>query len=134
LQASWKLIGDPWRPEVEWDSHHIGSAMLEMVRNAQQAADPAIVEIEIAGFERNGVEWVRIVCQDTGPGIPADLKETIFKDFFSRKSQEHAGTGLGLWYVRRVADAHGGSVEETGAPGAGARFVIELPRRVSGTK
>jgi signal transduction histidine kinase len=108
--------------------------MLELVRNSQQAADPAIVEIEIASFGRNDVEWVRIVCRDTGPGIPKGLKETIFKDFFSRKSQEHGGTGLGLWYVRRVADAHGGSVGETGAPDAGARFVIELPRWVSNPK
>ena len=134
LQASWKLIGDQRPLEVEWDSHHIGSAMLELVRNSQQASDPAIVKIEIASFERNGIDWVRIVCRDRGPGILADLKETIFKDFFSRKSQEHAGTGLGLWYVRRVADAHGGSVQETGTPGAGARFVIELPRRVSNPK
>ena len=108
--------------------------MLELVLNSQQAADPAIVEIEIAGFERDGVEWVRIVCQDRGPGIPAKFKPMIFEDFFSRKSREHAGTGLGLWYVRRVADAHGGSVEEIGLPGAGARFVIELPRRVSSPK
>jgi len=96
LQASWQLIGDPGPLEVEWDAHHIGSAMLELVRNSQQAADPAIVEIEIAGFERNGVKWVRIVCQDRGPGVPAEFKETIFKDFFFAEVTGALRDGVGL--------------------------------------
>jgi len=96
LRASWELIGDPGPLEVEWDAHHIGSAMLELVRNSQQAADPAVVEIEIAGLERNGVEWIRIVCQDRGPGVPTELKEMIFKDFFLEEITGAHRDGVGL--------------------------------------
>jgi two-component system sensor histidine kinase HydH len=52
--------------------------------------------------------------------------EQAFDDFYTTKAE---GSGLGLSLVRRVADAHGGSVEIASEPGRGTRVVIRLPDR-----
>lgn len=73
---------------------------------------------------------VEIRVQDRGPGIPKDEQRYIFEPFFrgSRAvgDQIH-GTGLGLSLVKRIVEAHGGSVEVHSAPGQGTEFVIRVP-------
>ncbi|MBE2253680.1 MAG: PAS domain-containing protein [Myxococcus sp.] len=69
------------------------------------------------------------VC-DTGPGIPPHLAARVFEPFFTTKSAGK-GTGLGLATVKRVAEAHGGSVDLVSAPGGGARFTVWLPAYAS---
>jgi signal transduction histidine kinase len=67
-----------------------------------------------------------IAIEDTGPGVPEKIRETIFETFFSTKGQ--GGTGLGLGVVRNVMRRFGGSVKiEPGKHGTGARFVMRLP-------
>ena len=66
--------------------------------------------------------------EDDGPGVPAELRERIFDRFVRARGDAGGGTGLGLAIVRAVAESHGGTVRvESGADGAGARFVVELP-------
>jgi len=69
---------------------------------------------------------IRLVVEDNGPGIPADLRERIFEPFFSTKPAGE-GTGLGLPLCRTIVQDHGGELRVEGAPGEGARFVVELP-------
>jgi two-component system, NtrC family, sensor histidine kinase HydH len=61
---------------------------------------------------------------DTGPGVPAEMREQIFNPFFTTKK---TGVGLGLAIVSKIVDSHGGSVKLTSAPGEGARFRVTLP-------
>ena len=67
---------------------------------------------------------VMVEIEDTGPGVPADLKEQIFNPFFTTKK---TGVGLGLAIVTKIVDAHGGSVRVTSQPGRGACFQICFP-------
>ncbi|MBW4023858.1 MAG: HAMP domain-containing histidine kinase [Proteobacteria bacterium] len=69
---------------------------------------------------------LRIVISDTGGGIAPDLKARLFEPFATGRPE---GTGLGLAIAREMVEAHGGrlSLGESGTPGAGAIFVIELP-------
>lgn len=69
---------------------------------------------------------VAVEVSDTGPGIPPHLAAQVFEPFFTTKPAGK-GTGLGLATVKRVAEAHGGSVELVSAPGAGARFIVSFP-------
>jgi signal transduction histidine kinase len=69
-------------------------------------------------------EWVEISVSDTGGGIPQEILDEVFNPFFTTKE---AGTGLGLTLVRRIARAHGGSVEVDNQPGKGVTFRIWLP-------
>jgi signal transduction histidine kinase len=76
---------------------------------------PAAVEIRVA---------------DRGPGIPAEEREYIFDPFFRGqrplKDQIH-GTGLGLNLVKRIIEAHGGTVAVRDKSGPGAEFIVRLP-------
>ena len=67
----------------------------------------------------------QLVYTDNGVGVPDELKEQIFEPFITTNDQ---GTGLGLPIARRLLRQLRGTIRETGLPGQGARFVIELPR------
>ncbi len=62
---------------------------------------------------------------DDGPGIAPEQRMKVFDPFFTTKSK---GTGLGLAIAKRVVEAHGGQITVGDAPGAGAAFIITLPR------
>ena len=60
---------------------------------------------------------------DNGPGITAEAQDSIWDPFFTTKTR---GTGLGLAVVRRIVEAHGGSVQVCSRPGEGACFEVHL--------
>ena len=67
-----------------------------------------------------------LTVADTGPGVPAELREVIFE--LLRGTNPH-GMGLGLWLSRSIVERHGGRLQLLeGAAGQGACFEVELPR------
>jgi signal transduction histidine kinase len=110
------------RAWVEADDDRIRSALLNLLKNAEQAAGPeGTIRAEVDADER----WVTFSVEDSGPGVPVDKRETIFEPFFTTKQR---GTGLGLALVRKTAREHGGAAELTKGKLGGARFTIRLPR------
>jgi two-component system OmpR family sensor kinase len=75
----------------------------------------------------NGDGTVRLVVEDDGPGIPAELQEKIFERFVRGEGDRGGSFGLGLSIVRAVATSHGGTVRLESPPAGGTRFVVELP-------
>jgi two-component system sensor histidine kinase PhoQ len=73
-----------------------------------------------------------LTITDNGPGIPATERNNIFERFYRiyRPEDGHSvkGHGLGLTFVRQVANAHGGSVTVDDAVGGGARFTVQVGR------
>jgi signal transduction histidine kinase len=63
--------------------------------------------------------------RDTGSGIPAEQLATIFEPLYTTKSE---GTGLGLYIVQEIVQAHGGEVTVESLPGQGTLFTLTLPR------
>jgi signal transduction histidine kinase len=61
---------------------------------------------------------------DTGPGIPADLRERIFYPFFTTKQR---GSGVGLALAQKIVAGHGGRLELESESGAGATFRVRIP-------
>jgi signal transduction histidine kinase len=67
---------------------------------------------------------VEITFQDSGPGIPPELREQIFNPFFTTKKE---GVGLGLSLVSKIVDDHRGWIRISSEPGKGACFRVFLP-------
>lgn len=65
---------------------------------------------------------------DNGPGIPAEKQGLIFERFERATSSTHvSGLGLGLFIVKRIVEAHGGTIRVESKPGEGTSFLIGLP-------
>jgi PAS domain S-box-containing protein len=87
-----------------------------------------------AGLEAGpGAEWVEVRVQDTGVGMPEDVRRRIFEPFFSTKGGR--GTGLGLSIVYSTMERHGGHVAVSSVPGQGTtvtlRFQLAQPTPAS---
>jgi signal transduction histidine kinase len=104
------------------DPHQIKQAALNLVRNAMQAM-PAGGRLAIA-TEVLADGSVAMHVDDTGPGIPEELRCQIFEPFFTSKPE---GTGLGLPLAAHIVRDHGGELDFGGAPEGGTRFTIKLP-------
>jgi len=72
-------------------------------------------------------EMARLEVQDSGPGIPEEMRVKIFDPYVRAAQSGIPGLGLGLATVRRLAEAHGGSAGVESRPGHGSLFWVELP-------
>jgi signal transduction histidine kinase len=70
---------------------------------------------------------LRVSIRDNGPGIPTDKLDAVFQPFYSTKLNR-GGTGLGLSISSDLVRRHGGELKAVSEPGAGACFVVEMPR------
>ena len=71
-------------------------------------------------------ERVRLVVEDTGEGMPAEVLRRCFDPFFTTK-QVGQGSGMGLAVTHGIVASLGGTIEAESEPGRGSRFVIRLP-------
>jgi len=72
-------------------------------------------------------EWAEIAIEDTGAGIPEEIRQRIFDPFFTTK-EVGKGTGQGLSIAHNViVEKHGGSIDVASEPGKGTTFTIRLP-------
>ncbi len=69
---------------------------------------------------------VQIAIQDTGPGIPAEVRRHLFDPYYSGR-EAGRGLGLGLSKCWRIVELHGGQMEVTSSEGVGTTFTINLP-------
>ncbi len=110
------------------DPDRLRQVLVNLAINAhhalRQTTGKRRLSVRAQGDAQGGV--VRLVVEDNGPGIPADLRERIFEPFFSTKPAGE-GTGLGLPLCRNIVQDHGGELRVEGASGEGTRFVVELP-------
>jgi len=105
------------------DAEQIKQVLLNLAMNAFEAMDYA-GELSIAAEldAHNTACLIRVA--DTGPGVPAEGRELLFKPFFTER---RGGTGLGLSVVKRIVHEHGGQVGLISPPGEGAVFLVTLP-------
>lgn len=107
--------------EVWCDADRLKQALINLIQNSVQAIENE-GEIELGATEGNygTTLWV----EDDGEGIDPDEEYKLFDLFFTTKA---SGTGLGLPIVRKVVDAHEGSIDVQSEPGEGTRFTLHLP-------
>lgn len=136
-RVSYKRDFDPSLPEIIGDQDHMHEALLNLVRNASEAAiaasDNACVVLETAfetgfaiaalGKQKRLGRAIRITVRDNGPGIASEHRQTLFQPFSSTKS---GGRGLGLSIVSEIVKAHRGRIQLHSVSGD-TRFSVYLP-------
>jgi signal transduction histidine kinase len=117
------ILGDPNALE-----HAIGNLIGNAVKYGAKGG--GWIGIVAKPVEERGRTWVEIRVADHGQGIPASEQAHLFDPFFrgrcAQQDQVH-GTGLGLSLVKKIVEAHGGSVRVKSEPGKGAEFILRLP-------
>jgi two-component system sensor histidine kinase FlrB len=101
------------------------SAVLNLATNALQASSGEL-NLELLA-RRTAPGRAQIVVSDSGPGVPAAIRERIFEPFFTTRAR---GNGIGLAIVKSVIEAHGGNISLADS-NRGATFVIDLPAEES---
>lgn len=115
---------DPLLPPVHADEGQLWQAVLNIIRNALEAMPRGGV-LTLRTF-RSGQEAV-LQITDTGHGMTEEQRRSIFKPFFTTKT-ETGGTGLGLPLTQQIVAEHGGRIECDSAAGQGATFTLRLPQ------
>jgi PAS domain S-box-containing protein len=112
------------------DGDRVHQIIDNLVSNAIKYTDGGTITVGLDDVKEAGD--IRITVSDEGRGIPPRERESLFTAFYrARSANESAvpGLGLGLYIVRELVRAHDGSIAIDEAPGGGARFIVELPRR-----
>ena len=109
------MVADPRR--LEQMVHNLVSNARKYGRppytlRVRAAADPAYVCIDVS---------------DRGPGVPEPFRDQLFDEYTRAEGTTAEGVGLGLYVVRVLAEAQGGSVDHAAGPDGGAVFTITLP-------
>jgi len=112
-------------PTVQVDRSLVRQMLLNLARNAQQAM-PAGGLLELQ--TRLGDGRVQLAIIDNGAGMDEATRAKLFHAIFSTKT---AGSGLGLSTVRKIVEAHHGTISCDSEPGRGTRFLISFPPRPS---
>ncbi len=111
----------PGLPEVWADPDRVDQILANLLENALRHGDGTVqLAVRPGGDDR-----VAVTISDDGPGIDEEHHKVIFTRFWHSRPQ--GGTGLGLYIVRGLVEAHGGEITVGRAPSGGAQFRFTLP-------
>ncbi len=114
------------------DSERIGQVVRNFLSNAfkfsPQGGQVVLRVAPAVDLQEQG-DWLELIVQDQGPGIPEAELEQVFEKFVqsSTNKKGNGGTGLGLAICREIAHAHGGKVRAQNHRDGGAKFFLYLP-------
>lgn len=112
--------GPPIRLHV--DKELLFRAISNLVENAVQfTQEDGLIKVTTQSNDGRAT----IIVEDNGPGVPASMRDKIFRPFFTNRD---GGTGLGLANVRKIVELHGGELDLQETPLGGAAFSITLPQ------
>lgn len=109
------------------DQMMLGKALRHLLKNAiSYTPDNGAITIRVA----QSAQWITVEIEDTGIGIEAEDLPLIFERFYKAnkaRTSGNAGTGLGLSIVKKIVDAHHGTIEVNSVLGQGSIFKLSLP-------
>jgi signal transduction histidine kinase len=109
-----------------WDRLRVSQIVTNLLSNAVKYGGGQPVDVEFGLRDGRAILAVR----DRGIGIDASDQSQIFERFERAvSSRNYGGLGLGLYIVKRLVEAHGGTIHVESTPGAGSTFTVELPQR-----
>lgn len=112
---------------IDGDRAKLGQVFLNLLTNAVQACQPPDPERHSVAVRTRDLDGgIEIEIEDSGPGMPEELGDTVFAPFVTTKEGTD-GTGLGLYISRRIVQEHGGALDFRPRPGGGTIFRVALP-------
>ena len=121
---------DPHLPPARMDRGQIGQVLVNLLANALHAATRGTAAPAVRVETRAETDTVLVAVEDSGPGVPADIRPRIFDPFFTTDGGN--GGGLGLSISAQIALAHSGSLVLLDGALGGARFELRLPAAPAG--
>ena len=119
--------GEGQGPVVMIDEASMRSSLINLLLNSIQAMrDGGDLKVSTS----RAADSIRLEISDTGVGMTEDQLKNVFEPFYTTKSQ---GLGLGMYYVQKVIQLHGGSIELQSRAGEGTCAKIKLPSEVMDT-
>jgi nitrogen-specific signal transduction histidine kinase len=121
----------PSLPEIPADPQLCEQVFVNLITNGMQAmlaqedSSEKTLRLSIGPESSHGESGVGVIVEDTGPGVPPELREQIFNPFFTSKKD---GVGLGLSIVAKIVDDHRGSIRLENNTPHGARFHVFFPQ------
>ncbi|ELS51886.1 putative Two-component sensor [Streptomyces viridochromogenes Tue57] len=114
-------------PDLWADPDKIDQVLSNLIENAVRHGDGTVtIDVTATASPREGEDTgTSVTVSDEGPGIPEESMDRVFTRFW--RGSKRGGTGLGLYIVKGIVEAHGGAIEVGRAPGGGARFRFTLP-------
>lgn len=111
-------------PHIKADPEKLCGAFSNLIKNASEAMKgKGKLRIASSKLQVEEKDFIRIVFEDNGPGIPKENLEKIFDPFFTTKTK---GTGLGLAICQQIIEVHKGEIKVASEVGKGTTFVIKL--------
>jgi signal transduction histidine kinase len=120
------IIEEPAIPTLRSDEVLLAQILRNLLTNALKFTEAGSVRLSV----RAAGDDVEFVVADTGAGIPPELHERIFEEFYQVPGSipvSGKGTGLGLPYARRLAGLLGGAMRVESTVGEGSTFTVRLP-------
>jgi signal transduction histidine kinase len=111
-------------PETWLDADKVDQILANLIENAvRHGAGTVTTVVEPATLA--GAPGVAVAVRDQGPGIAPELAQRVFGRFW--RAKRRGGAGLGLFIVKGLVEAHGGTITVQQAPGGGAEFRFTMP-------
>ncbi|BBH65618.1 sensor histidine kinase [Actinoplanes sp. OR16] len=120
------VVDEPTVPSLRSDEVLLAQVLRNLLTNALKFTESGSVRLSVRRVDGD----VEFAVADTGTGIPPELHERVFEEFYQvpgSKPVSGKGTGLGLPYARRLAGILGGGLWVDSLPGAGSTFTLRLP-------
>lgn len=122
-----KLLLRPTPLVVPLDFDRMMRVLQNLVGNALEAIGPdKRGKVTVSALKR--ARHVEIQIEDNGPGVPTEIRDTLFEPFVSHGKR--GGTGLGLAIAKSITEAHGGQISYRSKPRGGTTFALRLPLTV----
>jgi len=119
--------------ELNADPERIHQLLYILVDNGlKYSSANSEVSVYLERVQNGTVPYIKIVVEDTGPGIPLKFKKQIFQRFFridESRSRVTEGSGLGLSIAQWIVDAHQGEICVNSEPSKGSQFIVLIPNR-----
>jgi hypothetical protein len=124
-----RLVVNGPLPETWLDADKVDQIVGNLVENAlRHGAGTVTIVVEPAdtgGGHGDSAPAVAVSVRDQGEGIAPELASRVFRQFW--RAKRRGGTGLGLFIVKGLVEAHGGTIAVLTAPGGGAEFRFTMP-------